>query len=148
MKRFIGICSWAQFIYFGGVKTYYQISPSRRRDFWRHPRNIANVPKFKINVLLYIMLIFACRFSFMIDIILLKPFIFLLLDSPKCSYKDPKILYGAVGEKLLLLCDMQPFSGPLEFNWTFLGNFVIYIYKICVNTLNVMSKYNNTTYIS
>ena len=71
----------------------------------------------------------------------------MLLDSPKCSYKDPKRLYGAVGEKLLLLCDMQPFSGPLEFNWTFLGNFVIYIYKICGNTLNVMSKYNNTTYI-
>ena len=76
------------------------------------------------------MLIFACRFSFMIDIILLKPFIFLLLDSPKCSYKDPKILYGAVGEKLLLSCDMQPFSGPLVFNWTLIGNFVIYIYKI------------------
>ena len=72
------------------------------------------------------MLIFACRFSF----ILLKPFIFLLLDSPKCSYKDPKILYGAVGEKLLLSCDMQPFSGPLVFNWTLIGNFVIYIYKI------------------
>ena len=104
----------------------YQISPSRRRDFWRHPRNIENVSNFKINVLLYIMLIFACRFSF----ILLKPFIFLLLDSPKCSYKDPKILYGAVGEKLLLSCDMQPFSGPLVFNWTLIGNFVIYIYKI------------------
>ena len=88
------------------------------------------------------MLIFACRFSFMIDIILLKPFIFLLLDSPKCSYKDPKILYGAVGEKLLLSCDMQPFSGPLVFNWILIGNFVIYIYKIRYIYFFVKSQYS------
>ena len=61
-------------------------------------------------------LIFA-RIYFLIDIIPT----YLLIVSPKCSYKGPKRLYGAVGEKLLLLCDMQPFSGPLEFKWTFLG---------------------------
>ena len=30
-------------------------------------------------------------------------------------------MFGAVGEKLLLLCDMQPFSDPLEFTWEFLS---------------------------
>ena len=45
------------------------------------------------------------------------------LDAPKCSYKSPQRVYAAVGEKVLLLCDMAPFPEErnLEFEWKFLG---------------------------
>ena len=44
-------------------------------------------------------------------------------DAPKCSYKGPQRIYGALGEKILLLCDVSPFPEErnLEFSWKFSG---------------------------
>ena len=50
----------------------------------------------------------------------------LFSDAPKCSYKGPQRIYGAIGEKILLVCDMTPYPGDhyLEFEWKFqeMGN--------------------------
>ena len=47
--------------------------------------------------------------------------IFLLSDAPKCSYKGPQRIYGAIGEKILLVCDVTPFpqGRNLKFQWNF-----------------------------
>lgn len=41
--------------------------------------------------------------------------------APKCSYKGPQRIFGAIGEKILLLCDVSPFPEEknLEFTWKF-----------------------------
>ena len=47
-----------------------------------------------------------------------------LADGPRCSYKGPQRIYGGIGEKILLLCDMTPFpedQKPLTFEWKFQG---------------------------
>ena len=39
--------------------------------------------------------------------------LYLLSDAPKCSYKGPQRIYGAIGEKILLVCDVTPFPQGL-----------------------------------
>ena len=55
------------------------------------------------------------------EIILHTYNIFLLSDAPKCSYKGPQRIYGAIGEKILLVCDVTPFpqGRNLKFQWNF-----------------------------